>query len=188
MLPALALLANPAFWGGASSAVGAAGGIASMFGLGGKDKVPGVPKPPTGQEMGVDNRNYMDESFPGTTPQERLGVSSPIGSVASAGVGAQADISAQNNANRLQRNQLNMERMRQAIDVGMELWKTKASNRASVISSTAGLGLPAMDAALSRIDGSSMAPSRKATPSYKGFFSLMKKNCLLRFSSRNLVI
>ena len=37
MLPALAFLANPAFWSGAANATGAAGGIMSMFG-GGKKK------------------------------------------------------------------------------------------------------------------------------------------------------
>jgi len=37
MLPALAFLANPAFWGGAANAAGAAGGIMSIFG-GGKKK------------------------------------------------------------------------------------------------------------------------------------------------------
>jgi len=46
-----------------------------------------TPKTATGQEIGVETRDYFDEAFPGTNPWERLGTSSPMGAVA---VGAEA--------------------------------------------------------------------------------------------------
>lgn len=75
ILPALAFLANPAFWAGAGNAAGAAGGIMSMFGLG-KKKPSGsetvapetlLPKfqVQTGEELAGFVSKYLSQYQPG---------------------------------------------------------------------------------------------------------------------------
>lgn len=125
----------------------AIGAIGSRIGSGlldkGVDKVMGVPTPsgPTsGGEQGQQYSNFMDSAFPGTTPWERLGANSPMGAVTSAETASKT-------ARDLQRSQLaTQERV------------ADGNNRASIISSTAGLGPSASRSALSTYARSDSAP------------------------------
>lgn len=71
---------HSAIGGIGSGLFGAAGGA-----LGGK--IFGIPEPKSAAQLGRDTYDYGENAFPGTNPWERLGSSTPVGSVESAKIG-----------------------------------------------------------------------------------------------------
>jgi len=67
---------------------GAAMGMASKF-VG--DKIFGLPKPKVGEEGGIQQRDFMDAAFPGTTPWERLGGNSAANAASGVETGKQQE-------------------------------------------------------------------------------------------------
>lgn len=119
MIPGVGPIAGPA--------LAAAGAIQSS-------KIPGVPTPSSnGPAEGANYRGFMDESFPGTTPWERLGAST--GSVPSASVAAGSGQLMQEKEFRQQR---------QITDM---------NNRASVIAAASPYGALARESGLASLYG-----------------------------------
>lgn len=90
----------------AASTVGSTVGSAVGTSIG--NKVTGVPTPempsqPSGAQQGQSSLDYYNTAFPGTTPWERLGASSPMGQIASTVLGnhTQESMQAKELANRM---------------------------------------------------------------------------------------
>lgn len=145
--PLLPLFAGMAAKGGMAAGLKAAAGTALKAGIGALGsrafdaagrKVFGVPTPDDplqGSDRGLEQLEYMDTAFPGTTPWERLGASGS-GNASQAA----ADVSARS-AQYMQRKELSNARS-----------IARDTNRASIISSTAGLGPVARDSSLGAYD------------------------------------
>lgn len=106
--------------------------LASKAGSAVGDKVFGVPTPDvkSGQQLGADHRQYLDEAFPGTTPVERLGTSSP---------GAQYSGSELTGKMQMRMKSQEMDNQSRIAD---------SSNRAHVISAATPMGARAVQSAL----------------------------------------
>lgn len=67
------------------------------------NKIQGVPTPPgipgaaRGKQAGQNQADFLNASFPGTTPWEQLGAGSPMGQIASAGINAKTQQTLQRN-------------------------------------------------------------------------------------------
>lgn len=96
------------------------------------DKVTGVPTPEgaSGIDAGNFHKDYLDTAFPGTTPWERLGTSSPVGAIQSADTAAAS-------AQRMQREEL---KSRQSV--------ADSTNKANLIGHALQGGPDMVDAAL----------------------------------------
>lgn len=102
----------------APEVIGSAAGTAIGSGVGSAiskpivDKITGVPTPQdavkdtklSGVEQGVQSRDYYDTAFPGTTPWERLGTSSPMGVIASSLISSKSAQFMQDRQNKFENN------------------------------------------------------------------------------------
>lgn len=104
--------------GGPYGALGG-GALGAIFG----DKIFGVPSPPTAADISKDALEYYNTVFPGTTPWERLGTSSPTGAISSTSMQNQtsnriANMSASNDMI-MDRARLSLENKRIDTDAGL---------------------------------------------------------------------
>lgn len=136
-------------WAEVGAALGTMSGIPGGGALGGaagsyfdRDKVPGVPSPETrnGADMGADYKNFLDQSYPGTSAWERLGANSPMGAISA------AETSAKNAFHMQDRELANRSNI------------ADSTNRAHVIGSSVGLGPEAMQSAASMYDRGPVMP------------------------------
>lgn len=104
------------------------------------DKVKGKSTPDTGQKAGQYAKDYFDTLAPGTTQWERVGASTPAGSVLGARVGADQGDRAVNK------------------QIMAQMAQSRDTNRAHVVASGAQYGPEASQALLDVYDG------RKSTP------------------------
>jgi len=107
-------------------------------------KVKGVPTPGVasgGSENGLDYRSFLDQAFPGTTPWERLGASTPAGAVSAASMNTQNEVKMQ---------------LRE-LDNRKEL--AEMNNRASIISAASPMGVKAVKSALDSYSGNAFSSS-----------------------------
>lgn len=142
------------------------GGIAST-GLDIFQKVRGVPTPhvPTGQELGIQAKDYYDTAFPGTNPWDRLGTSSPTGALGEKGLTAKQQID-------MQRKEMALKSSINDKTLLMNYSIAEKQAKSNAISSAVSQGPDAIRAVLGALDGndpnaydSSRQVSREELPS-----------------------
>lgn len=140
-------VAGGIFGGPAGAAAGASLGSMGdeVHGAATANKVAGVPTPLDPITQGTNYRNFMDQAYPGTTPWERLGASSPgYGSISSADINA--------------KNQLRL----QEKELGVRERIAEKTNLASIVASSSIHGAQTLDSAVSKYMTGGLAPATPA--------------------------
>jgi len=127
-----------------SAASSAASGVGSAVGgaLGGKltDKITGIPSALSATEQGTQAAEYMNAAYPGTTPWDRLGAG---------GGGSPSALSASN----VERMKMRQENKMQSRQLSTQAMIADRQNRAHLISTASGYGIPAIKEVLKAYDG-----------------------------------
>jgi len=154
---------NPFIEAGKSLLGSAASGVGSAVGgaLGGKltDKITGIPSALSATEQGTQAAEYMNAAYPGTTPWDRLGAG---------GGGSPSALSASN----VERMKMRQENKMQSRQLSTQAMIADKQNRAHLISTASGYGIPAIKEVLNAYDGLRTTPydtptqqGREKTPS-----------------------
>jgi len=136
---------NPFIEAGRSLLGSTASGVGSAVGgaLGGKltDKITGIPSALSATEQGLQAAEYMNAAYPGTTPWDRLGAG---------GGGSPSALSASN----VERMKMRQENKMQSRALSTQALIADRQNRAHLISTASGYGIPGIREVLKAYDGS----------------------------------